>query len=147
LLFADPKSVRYEVLTGCVMRRSLVIPPRTARYRVTAKSDRSMEGSYLLSMMPHMHLRGTAFDYQLIYPHGKTETLLDIPCYDANWQTSYRLLEPLALPAGSRLRCTACFDNSEDNLNNPDPSKTVRWGLQLRDEMMVGYFDIAVPHH
>jgi hypothetical protein len=100
----------------------------------------------LLSMMPHMHLRGAAFNYQLLYPSGKVETLLDIPHYDCNWQTAYRPLEPRALPAGSRIRCTARFDNSEDNLNNPDPSKTVRWGLQLRDEMMVGYFDIAVPH-
>jgi peroxiredoxin len=147
LLFTDPKSVRYEVLTGNVMRHSIVIPPRTARYRVAAKSIRSTEGSYLLSMMAHMHLRGAAFNYQLIYPNGKIETLLDIPHYDSKWQTSYRLLEPLPLPTGSQLRCTAVFDNSEDNLNNPDPSKTVRWGLQERDEMMVGYFDIAVPHH
>jgi peroxiredoxin len=147
LILADPKRVQYEVLTGSVIRRSIAIPPRTARYRATADFAGLPEQSYLLSMMPHMHSRGAAFNYQLVYPNGKILTLLDIPHYDANWQTTYRLLEPLALPAGSRLRSTAFFDNSEDNPNNPDPTKTVRWGLQAKDEMMVGYFDVAVPHH
>jgi hypothetical protein len=41
--------------------------------------------------------------------------------------------------------CTAVFDNSEDNLYNPDPSQTVRWGDQTDDEMMIGYFHYAVP--
>jgi peroxiredoxin len=147
LLFVDPGSVQYEVLTGSVIQRTLVIPPRVAHYRVSGKSVRSPRESYLLSMMPHMHLRGASFNYEILYPNGKIATLLDVPSYDSNWQTSYRLLEPLALPAGSRLRGSASFDNSEDNLNNPDPSKTVRWGLQSRDEMMVGYFDIAVRQH
>ena len=98
--------------------------------------------SYLLSMMPHMHLCGAAFNYQVVGPNGKVHTLLDIPHYDSNWQTTYRLPEPLALPTGSRLSSTAYFDNSEDNPNNPDPTKTVRWGLQAKDEMMVGYFDL-----
>jgi hypothetical protein len=147
LIFTDPKSVQYEVLTSSVTKRSLVIPPRTRRYRVTAESPPSVEDSYLLAMMPHMHLRGTAFNYQVVYPAGKAKMLLDVPHYDSNWQTSYRLLEPISLPAGTRLRSTACYDNSESNLSNPDPSKTVRWGLQSQDEMLVGYFDIAVRRH
>lgn len=147
LVFADPKQVKYEVVTGSVVKRPLTIPPRTARYRVTAESSRTSKDAYLLSMMPHMHLRGAAFNYQALLPDYKTLTLLDIPRYDTNWQTCYRLLEPLALPAGSGIRATAVFDNSEKNLNNPDPSKAVRWGEQLQDEMMVGYFDLAVPLH
>jgi mono/diheme cytochrome c family protein len=147
LIFTDPRKVQYEILTGSVVRRSIAIPPRIARYRATAEFSHVPEQSYLLSMMPHMHLRGSAFNYQLVSPTGKVQTLLDIPHYDSNWQTTYRLLEPLPLPLGSRVRSTAYFDNSENNPNNPDPSKTVRWGLQARDEMMVGYFDIAVPHH
>ena len=53
----------------------------------------------------------------------------------------YRLTEPLKLPAGTRLECTATYDNSKGNKNNPDPSKTVRWGDQTWDEMMVGFLD------
>ena len=37
------------------------------------------------------------------------------------------------------------YDNSEHNLSNPDPSKSVRWGDQTWEEMLIGYFDLAVP--
>ncbi|HKJ24909.1 MAG TPA: hypothetical protein VKB65_08820, partial [Myxococcota bacterium] len=50
------------------------------------------------------------------------------------------LQEPIAVPAGSRLRVTAVFDNSEYNPANPDPDAWVRWGLQSSDEMLLGYF-------
>src|SRR5436853_469562 len=76
---------------------------------------------------------------------GQRETLLDVPHYDFNWQTSYRLAEPKLLPAGTRMHCIAHYDNSEDNPNNPNPKATVRWGDQTWNEMMIGYFDIAVP--
>jgi peroxiredoxin len=144
LIFTDPKSVQYEVLTSSVTKRSLVIPPRTKRCRITAESPPSSEDSYLLALMPHMHLRGSAFNFHVILPAGKAKMLLDVPHFDSNWQTNYRLQEPISLPAGTRLRSVACFDNSESNPNNPDPTKTVRWGLQSKDEMLVGYFDIAV---
>ena len=99
----------------------------------------------MLTMSPHMHLRGKSFRFELRQPDGTMETLLDVPHYDFNWQTSYELAEPIVLPAGSQVVCTASFDNSENNLNNPDPSKKVKWGDQSWDEMMIGYFDIVVP--
>ena len=73
------------------------------------------------------------------------ETILDVPRYDFNWQTSYQLAEPLSIPAGSTLHCIAHYDNSENNPNNPNPNATVRWGEQTWNEMLIGYFDIAVP--
>ena len=83
--------------------------------------------------------------YEAVLPGGERKTLLDVPRYDFNWQTAYRLADPLELPEGTRLHCVAHFDNSADNLNNPDPTKTVRWGEQTWDEMMIGYFDYVVP--
>ncbi len=143
LVFTDPQKVQYEVFTNSVKQRTFKIPPKAAHHRVTADSVRSPSESLLLTMMPHMHLRGAAFNYQLQYPNGTTETVLDVPHYDFNWQNAYRLATPLTMPAGTRLRCVAFFDNSENNLNNPDFTKPVRWGLQLREEMMVGFFDVA----
>jgi hypothetical protein len=99
----------------------------------------------MLSVFPHMHLRGKDFHYELIYPDGRKETILNMPRYDFNWQTSYIFDEPLQLPAGTTLHCTAHFDNSADNPANPDPSKPVRWGDQTWEEMMIGWFDVAVP--
>ena len=68
-----------------------------------------------------MHLRGKSFEYRVVYPDGKTDTLLSVPRYDFGWQTIYWLEKPLALPADTRIECTAHFDNSTANLNNPDP--------------------------
>jgi hypothetical protein len=73
------------------------------------------------------------------------EVLLDVPHYDFNWQNSFILSEPRQIPAGSVLHCTAHFDNSAENLANPDPSKPVRWGPQTWEEMMIGWFDIGIP--
>ncbi|GIW79806.1 MAG: thiol-disulfide isomerase [Gemmatales bacterium] len=144
-VFADPNEVKYEVITTAAFQRYLNIPPGEANYTTTAQSRLSLDGTYLLSMMPHMHLRGKAFRYEAEFENGKREVLLDIPRYDFNWQTAYRLAEPRKLTGKVRIHCTAVYDNSENNLNNPDPSKRVRWGDQTWDEMMIGYFDIAVP--
>jgi hypothetical protein len=95
-------------------------------------------------MTPHMHLRGKAFKYVLTYPDGRTEDLLTVPKYDFNWQLSYILAEPRKIPAGSRIDATAWYDNSANNKYNPDPSKTVKWGDQTFEEMMIGFFNYKV---
>jgi hypothetical protein len=97
--------------------------------------------SHLLSLTPHMHLRGQSFVYTAHYPGGRAEILLSVPHYDFNWQSVYRLAEPKRLPAGTTLACEAHFDNSPSNPANPDPSKTVIWGDQTWDEMMIGFVD------
>ncbi len=143
-LFADPKTITHEVKTRAATQRRLSIPPNDANHKVVATSG-TVPNSYLLGFMPHMHLRGKAFRYEAIYPDGKKEILMDVPAYDFNWQTSYRLAKPRILPSGTRIHSVAHYDNSEDNLNNPDPTKTVHWGPQTWHEMMIGYFDIAIP--
>lgn len=147
LVFAEPKSVTKVVTTqqARVSRRGLVIPPHADNHRVEAKSSTAPIEIEVLTLMPHMHLRGKSFSYEARYPDGRRDILLDVPQYDFNWQTSYRLKRPLTLPKGAYLQCVAHFDNSEDNLNNPDPTRTVTWGDQSWDEMMIGYFDVAVP--
>jgi hypothetical protein len=95
----------------------------------------------LLSFMPHMHLRGKDFEYRAEYPDGRKETILSVPRYDFNWQTQYRLAEPLRLPKKTKIHCTAHFDNSAANPANPDPKIAVTWGEQTWEEMMIGWVD------
>lgn len=144
-VFADPKTITHEVKTTSAVSRTLSIPPMTADYAVEATSRGTPEGATLLGFMPHMHLRGSAFSYEAVFPDGRREMLLDVPHYDFNWQTSYRLAEPRKLPTGTRMHCVAKYDNSENNPSNPDPKARVRWGEQTWNEMMIGYFDIAAP--
>jgi hypothetical protein len=75
------------------------------------------------------------------------ETLLDVPRYDFGWQNSYELASPKRIPAGTRLVCTAVFDNSPENPNNPDPAATVRWGDQTWEEMMAGHFELVLDEN
>jgi peroxiredoxin/mono/diheme cytochrome c family protein len=141
--FLAPEAVRKEVATKLLMDIDLVIPPNAPAHRVerawTAERD-----CLLLSVLPHMHLRGKSFRYTVEYPDGTSEVLLDVPAYDFNWQHRYELTEPMRLPAGTVLRCTAVYDNSVANPFNPDPGATVRAGLQSTDEMFNGYFDIVL---
>jgi peroxiredoxin len=141
--FADPKTVQREVATHKAANQRFVIPPGDASHRVEA-DYRFEKDSLLLALFPHMHLRGKSFKYEAFYPDGKQEVLLDVPQYDFNWQNGYSLAEPKRMPAGTRIHCTAHFDNSEDNLANPDPTARVRWGDQTWEEMMIGYFDMAL---
>lgn len=145
LLFAEPNEVQYEIHTRSAFNRFLLIRPNASKQRFEATSRPLPEGALLLGFSPHMHLRGQAFRYEAVLPDGKRQILLDVPQYDFNWQTNYLLARPMALPAGTRIHCIAWYDNSEDNLNNPDPSKWVRWGDQTWDEMMIGYYHYALP--
>lgn len=145
LVFADADSIEKIVTTQQAATHRLSIPPHADNHRVEARSQTAPADVEVLAFMPHMHLRGKSFRYEAKYPDGRSEILLDVPNYDFNWQTAYQVGSPVVIPKGGYLQCVAHFDNSEDNLNNPDPTKTVRWGDQTWNEMMIGYFDVAVP--
>ena len=98
----------------------------------------------LLSLFPHMHLRGKDFKFTITKPDESPQVVLSVPAYDFGWQTYYVLPEPMNLPKGTRIDCLAHFDNSENNPYNPDPNKMVRWGEQTFEEMMIGYLDMDV---
>jgi hypothetical protein len=124
---------------------TIPIPPGADNYRVEVSGTLPNDCT-LLSFFPHMHLRGKRFEYNLVRPDGQTETLLRVN-YDFYWQLSYRLAEPRFLKAGTKLQAAAWYDNSANNPHNPDPESPVRWGDQTYNEMMVGFFDVAVPAH
>jgi peroxiredoxin len=140
--YADPHAVRREVTVCSAFNTRFEIPPGAPDYEVRSQYVFNQD-SLLLTLMPHMHLRGKRFLYEMTFPDGKRETLLSVPNYDFGWQTYYRLAEPRLIPKGSVLNCVAHYDNSEENLNNPDPKAYVRWGNQTYDEMMHGLFEIA----
>jgi peroxiredoxin len=144
-VLADKQDVESEVITTEIGNEQLEIQPGDDNCVVTATSRPTTKELTLLSLSPHMHLRGKAFRYELVSPTGERETLLDVPAYDFNWQTRYRLAEPRKIPVGSVIYCRAVYDNSTTNLANPDPAKTVHWGDQSWDEMMLGFFDVVLP--
>ncbi len=153
LVFADPKDVTHQVRTSSARERRFRIPggrrlgkrEGPSDYSVEATSETLPSNATLLAFSPHMHLRGKSFNYELRTPDGESRMLLNVPNYDFNWQTTYILDNPLEVPAGSRLHCTAVYDNSLSNLSNPDPMMDVTFGDQTWDEMMIGFFHYSVP--
>ena len=142
LIFAKSEP-KYEVITIPLADPDLNIPPHAANHVETITRPVPTDIS-VMAYMAHMHVRGKSFNFELTTPDGKTETLLDIPRYDFNWQLRYDYLEPKVLPKGSRVKVTAVFDNSENNPANPDPTKTVHWGQQTYEEMLIGYVETFV---
>lgn len=142
LVFAK-KPPTQRVLTLQLTNDHFVIPPGVPDFRVEVHGSLPND-AMLLSFFPHMHLRGKRFEYNLLQAGLPPETLLRVN-YDFYWQLSYRLAKPRALRAGAVLQAVAWYDNSRNNPHNPNPHAAVRWGDQTYDEMMVGFFDVAVP--
>jgi hypothetical protein len=141
LVFAK-QPPKERVLTLSAVNGTFKIPPGDPNYRVDASFEVATDLK-LAGLHPHMHTRGKDFEYRIVYPDGRTETILRVPKYNWRWQLWYNLAEPLVLPKGTKIECTAHFDNSADNPENPDPTKTVIWGQQSWDEMMVGFFNLV----
>lgn len=132
--------VTHNRRTTGIFNIGFAVPPGADNYEVVAEQTLA-EDIQLLSFMPHMHLRGKAFEYKALLPDGKEQILLNVPKYDFTWQMTYELAQPIALPKGTTIVCTAHFDNSDKNPNNPDPLAVVRFGEPTVDEMMIGWFD------
>ncbi|TWU21182.1 thiol-disulfide oxidoreductase [Novipirellula galeiformis] len=146
LVFADPSEVTHEVFVLGGVEQEFEIPPGVADHAVQAEIAGFPKNGSLLSITPHMHLRGKSFRFSAQTKSGN-ETLLDVPAYDFNWQHNYSLSQPLPLDDVERLSFTAVFDNSADNPTNPDPSEYVTWGDQTWQEMAVTFVAVAKPRH
>jgi hypothetical protein len=136
--------VTRQAFTVGIAEDKFLIPAHQDNVAVASSMTVAQE-TRLLSFMPHMHLRGKDFRYTLNLPGKPPETLLSVPAYDFGWQSYYVLSKPIMLPKGARIDCLAHYDNSEKNPYNPDPSRTVRWGDQTFEEMMIGYIDVDLP--
>lgn len=141
IVFAkEPPQRRVHTFPIAVPPPLLRIPAHADNHKVESSYTFQADG-YALSFMPHMHLRGKDFLIEAITPDGKKETILSVPRFDFNWQSVYRLAEPLRVTKGTVIHCVAHFDNSAKNPNNPDPSQPVYWGDQTWEEMMIGWMD------
>jgi mono/diheme cytochrome c family protein len=141
LHFADG-TIEKELTNIWVDNESFEIPPGAKDYELRAQ-HRFWQDGKILAFAPHMHYRGKDFRYVAHWPDGSQETLLEVARWDFNWQTWYRLAEPIPVPAGTVLEAIAHYDNSADNPANPDPTQAVRFGNETKDEMMIGFVDFV----
>ena len=142
LIFAKEKP-KVELHGAVLANGSLHIPAGDANARVDAEMTINRNIT-LYSILPHTHVRGKRWNYEAIYPDGRTETLLSVPNYDFDWQTDYIYKQPIKIPRGTKIHATAWYDNSPANKSNPDPTKDVWWGDQTWEEMMFTGLTFAV---
>ena len=131
-----------RVITLSVQNMNFMIPAGDGNYR----SDASVTFDApvkVISVQPHMHLRGKAMRIEAALPGGAPAPVIDVPRYDFMWQTTYFLRDPIALPVGARLDCAAWFDNSPNNKYNPDAKRAVPWGDMSWDEMHIGFVEVS----
>jgi hypothetical protein len=129
---------RHQVRVNPLRNHRISIPPH-AQHHHQAFGWEVPADIRVLSLMPHMHWRGKAYTYRVLYPDGTEQTILSVPRFDFSWQTEYYFREPLRLPKGAQILCDAHWDNSRFNANNPDPTRRVRFGYQVHQEMMDGW--------
>ncbi|MCZ6659626.1 MAG: redoxin domain-containing protein [Gammaproteobacteria bacterium] len=141
LYFADTPPANF-------LRQTVAVNPMI---KIPANDPAHQEQAYitfdkdaiLYSLVPHSHYRGRSSNFELKYPDGTSEIILSVPNYDFNWQRTYHFVEPLAMPAGTKLIHRTVYDNSVRNPANPDPTREVPWGLQSWDEMLYGAVQYA----
>lgn len=132
-----------EIRMGAFVNTALVLPSGSKDVAVPAELEPT-QNIKIWGLLPHTHLRGTRWKYTLEKPDGTSEVVLDVPRYDFNWQTYYFFAKPLDMPAGSKLKSMAWYDNSATNKSNPDASIDVKWGDQTWEEMQYTGFLFSV---
>jgi hypothetical protein len=124
-------------------RPNLNIPASDPNYEVTGTWTVDYD-AHLWGVAPHMHWLGKDFLLKATRPDGSRTTLIRIDDWNFNWQGTYDLETPVALPVGTRIDMVAHFDNSAKNPDNPNsPPKDVHWGEQTTDEMCIGFLQLT----
>lgn len=138
LYFAAPDDSLVERRALAVGAR-FELPADLANFPLTAETK--IETDIIVTgVRARMSYRGKKMRFVSVDPNGGERILFSVPAYNYGWQPHYVFDEPVAIAAGSRLRVEGALDNSLSNPTNPDPSRTVAWGLESWEEMFTGYF-------
>lgn len=83
-------------------------------WEVMARSDLpSSEGGFeLYGVMPHMHQRGSAFDFKIVRDGAPNECSAEIVAWDFEWQLLYFYDEPRHIDGNDAFKVTCTFDTT-----------------------------------
>ncbi|HEX6883380.1 MAG TPA: hypothetical protein VF530_08360 [Planctomycetota bacterium] len=113
----------------------LDIPAGAAEY-VVEREYRLPVAASVLAIAPHAHYVGHDLRAWAALPDGREVPLIRLRPWDFDWQDSYRYVEPVALPPGTRLGMRYQYDNSATNPLNPfSPPRRIVYGEAATDEM------------
>ena len=137
LYFSEEQNLRERLVQ--VVSSRFVLPPNEPNFELQA--DFVFESPVVLTgVRAKMNYRGKRMKFSIEEADGIIKDIFSIPAYNYGWQPHYKLNEPLALEAGTKIYVRGALDNSISNPTNPDPDKEVTFGLNSWDEMFTGYF-------
>ncbi len=135
LYFTDKPATMHPILLQLDNDRMLDIPAGEKSFLVSDDFTLPVDAS-VLAIYPHAHYLGKDLLGFATLPDGTKKTLIHIGNWDLNWQAVYRYSEPVDLPAGTTISMRFTYDNSADNIRNPNqPPKRVLAGNRASDEM------------
>src|SRR5581483_8996602 len=146
IVLAKAPPQQRHITTTAISETRFEIPAGDANYQVNGEVTIESPAK-LVWVQPHMHYRGKDYELTVVYPDGRSETVLRVPNYRFDWQVGYELATPLDLPPGSILKSVSHYDNSAANRFNPDPTINVTYGAQSWDEMNVSFVGLVVDPH
>jgi mono/diheme cytochrome c family protein len=92
----------------------------------------------LHSVSCHMHNLARECRATAKFPDGEARVLFETDRYRWKTRSSYFLVRPMRLPAGTEIEVLGCYDNSAENVDNPHvPPRRVHWGFTNNDEMLI----------
>lgn len=110
--------------------------PSGKRDHVVRESFRLPVDVNVLSVFPHAHYLCRDMQGYALLPDGTKKWLIHIEEWDFDWQDEYRYETPISLPRGTELVMRFTYDNSDQNVRNPNqPPRPVKWGPYTSDEM------------
>lgn len=135
LYFTDQPATLHPMLLQLQNDRALDIPAGDRNFVVTTDFTLPVDVD-LLAIYPHAHYLGKDLLATAVLPDGSKKTLVHIPQWDLKWQGVFRYATPVRLPKGTTILMHYVYDNSEDNVANPnDPPQRVKAGNRASDEM------------
>lgn len=144
LLKTTSQPMRNMIITPAVNHgQSLINGP----LYIPADQNKSFVSKYplnntvtIFAVAPHMHLIGKSI--RAFQVNGADTTpIVYIPNWDFHWQRTYVMRQPIIMQKGSTIWGEGKYDNTAQNLNNPNsPPIAVSAGEGTKDEMMLVYF-------
>src|SRR5216683_2894166 len=135
LYFTDKPAALHPILLQLENDRMLDIPSGAENFVVTDDFTLPVAAD-LLAIYPHAHYLGSDLQGLAKFPDGSTKTLIHISRWDLNWQAVFRYAQPVTLPQGTTISMRFTYDNSANNVRNPNhPPQRVVAGNRATDEM------------
>jgi hypothetical protein len=146
--FADTTKIQHRLVNLPIANTNIRIPANDANHVETAKfAVPIFLSGKVITVAPHMHNLGRQITVEVLDRNGVSRPIIKIDDWDFNWQGFYEPVTPITIPGGSTVQVTSVYDNSVNNIKNPnDPIVEVRWGERTIDEMCLAFIGVILDN-